>query len=115
MSAREDETGERGDGAFMPANTSSNFGMTYTMSDAHDAHRDDHHRHGIKHGGDDLALDFLRLFHELGQAVQHDFKHAAQFAGLDHVDKQPVEDFRMLGQPFGKGAAAFNGQGESGR
>ncbi len=71
---------------------------------------DDHHRDGIKHGRDDLAFDLLGLFHELGQAVQHDFEHAAQFARLDHVDEQAVEDFGMLGQRLGEGAAAFDRQ-----
>ena len=68
--------------------------------------------HGIEHGGDDLALDLLGLLHELGQAVEHDFEHAAQLAGLDHVDEQAVEDLGMLGQAFGEGAAAFDGQGQ---
>ncbi len=77
------------------------------------AHDDDGHDHdgaGIKHGGDDFAFDLLRLFHELGKAVEHDFQHAAQFAGLDHVHEQAVENLGMLRQALGKRAAAFDGQ-----
>ena len=66
--------------------------------------------HGIEHGGDHLALDLLGLFHELGQPGQHDFQHAAQFAGFDHVDEQAIENLGMLGQAFGEGAAAFDRQ-----
>ena len=71
---------------------------------------DGHHQHcdGIEHGRDDLALDFLRFFHEVRQAGQNDFQHAAQFAGLDHVHVEAVENFGMLGETFRKRAASFN-------
>src|SRR5207249_4669868 len=63
----------------------------------HGHNGDGHHQHrdGIEHGGDDLALDLLRLFHELGQTVEHDFEHTAQFAGLHHVDIETIENLGM--------------------
>ena len=76
---------------------------------------DDEHGDGVEHGRDDLAFDLLGLLHELGQAVQHDFQHAAQLAGLDHVDEEPVEDFGMLGQALGEGAAALRSPGPARR
>ena len=88
------------------------LGNDVDHEDAHDAGGDDEHGDGIEHGGDDLALDLLGLFHELGQAVQDDFEHAAQFAGLDHVDEEAVEDLGVLGQALGEGAAAFDGHGQ---
>ena len=78
----------------------------------HDAHGHDQNGDGIKQRGLDLALDFLRLFREFGEPFEHDFEHTAQFAGLDHVDEQAVENFGMLRQRFGEGAAAFNGNGQ---
>ena len=77
-----------------------------------DADGHDQHGHGIKQRGLDLALDLLRLFGKFRQAFQHDFQHAAQFAGLDHVHEQAVENFGMLRQRLGKRAAAFDGQGQ---
>src|ERR1035441_499682 len=82
--------------------------------DAQNDHGDDHHGDRIKHGRDDLAFDLLGLLHEFRQAVEHDFEHATQLARFDHVDKKPVEDFGMLGQAFGEGAAAFDRHGQLG-
>src|SRR5207237_9318868 len=53
--------------------------------DDENSRRYDQHGARIKHGGDDLALDLLRLLHELGQPGQNDLEHTAQFTGLDHV------------------------------
>src|ERR1700722_20208849 len=75
----------------------------------HDRHGHDHDCAGIKHRRDNLALDLLRLFHELGQTVQHDFKHTAQFAGFHHVHEQTVKDLGMLRQGFGESTAALDG------
>src|SRR5439155_14052335 len=69
---------------------------------------DEHDRDRIKHRRDHLALDFLGLFHEFGQARQDDFEHATQFAGFYHVDEQAIEYFRVLRQGLGKRAAAFD-------
>ena len=69
---------------------------------------------GINHRGDDLVFDLLRLFLELGQTRQHHFEHAAELAGLHHVDVEIVEDARMLREAFGKGAAALHGIGQFG-
>ena len=88
------------------------LGNDHDHQDEHDGGGDDEHGHGIEHGGDDLALDLLGLFHEFGQADEDDFEHAAQFAGLDHVDEEAVEDLGMLGQGLGEGAAAFDGEGQ---
>ena len=74
------------------------------------AHGDEQHGHRIEKGGLDLALDFLRLFGKFSQAFQHHFQHAAQLAGLDHVDEQAVEHLGVLGERLGKGAATFDGQ-----
>src|SRR3954451_652689 len=68
----------------------------------------DEDRDRIEHGGDYFAFDLLRLFHELGETVQHDFKHTAEFARFHHVDKQPIEHLGMLRQGFRKCAAAFD-------
>ncbi len=80
--------------------------------DAHDGSGDDHDGAGIEHGGNNLAFDFLGLFHEFGEALEDDFEDAADFAGLDHVDEEAVEDLGMLGQSLGEGAAAFDGGGQ---
>ena len=96
----------------MPSKTSLNLGMTRTIRTPMMAVATTMTAHGIKHGGDDLAFDLLRLFHEFGQALEDDFEHAADFAGLDHVDEEAVEDLGMLGQGLGKGAAAFDGHGQ---
>ena len=45
-----------------------------------------------------LPLIFWAFSMNFGEAVQHHFQHAAQLAGLDHVDEEPVEDLGMLGQ-----------------
>src|ERR1700733_14498856 len=68
----------------------------------------DHDGGGIEHGGLDLAFDLLRFFGKFGEALQDDFQHAAELTGFDHVDKKTVENFWMLGQRLGKGAAAFD-------
>ena len=88
------------------------LGNDIDHQDGQDAGGHDQHGDRVEHGGDDLALDLLGLLHELGEAVQHDFQHAAQLAGLDHVDEEPVEDLGMLGQALGEGAAAFDGHGQ---
>src|SRR5690349_10195475 len=67
---------------------------------------------GIKHRRFDLAANFLRLLHELRQAVQHDLENTAQLARFDHVYEKPVEHLWMLRKSFGKRAAAFDGQSE---
>src|SRR5450631_1766047 len=58
----------------------------------HNTHSHNHHRHRIKHRRLDLAFDLLRLFGKFRETFQYDFQHAAQFARLDHVDKQTVEN-----------------------
>ena len=65
-----------------------------------DGDSDDQNRDGVEHGGDDLALDLLGFFHELRKAVQDDFQHTAQLAGLHHVHVEAVEHFRVLRQAF---------------
>jgi hypothetical protein len=80
--------------------------------DGHDDDGDDHDGDGVEHGGDDLALDFLGLFHELGEAVEDDFENAAELAGLDHVHIEAVENLGMLREALGEGAAALDGRGE---
>ena len=60
----------------------------------HDAHGDDHDDDGIDHRGHDLVLELLGLFLVFGEPVEHEFEHAAQFAGLDHVDVKLVENLR---------------------
>ena len=73
---------------------------------------EDKHDDRIDHRGDDLVLELLRLFLELGETGQHDFEHAAELAGLHHVDVEIVEDARVLREAFGKGAAALHGIGQ---
>ncbi len=82
--------------------------------EAHDRHRDDQHDDRVEHGRHDLVLDLLRLFLELGQADEHQFQHAADLAGLDHVDVELVENLRVLRQPFGERAAALHRVAELG-
>ena len=76
----------------------------------HDAHRHDEHGDRIKERGLDLALDLLRLFGKFREAFQHHFQHAAQFARLDHVHEQAVENLGVLREGLGKRAATFNRQ-----
>jgi hypothetical protein len=80
--------------------------------DDHDCRGDHQNRHRVKHCGDNLAFDLLSFLHELGQTLEYDFEHAAQFAGLDHVHVQAVENLRVLRETFGKSAATFDGQGQ---
>ncbi len=68
---------------------------------------------GIDHRGDDFVLDLLRLLLELRQTGQDEFEHAAELAGAHHVDVKIVEDFRMLREAFGEGAAALHGIGQT--
>ena len=75
-----------------------------------DGDEDDDDR--VDHRGDDLVLDLLRLFLELGETVEHDFEHAAELAGLHHVDVELVEDPRVLREALGEGAAALDGFGQ---
>ena len=95
----------------MPANTSLNLGMTKTISNDQDA--DGHDQHGARDktcAALTLPLIFCAFSMNSARRFKHDFQHAAQFAGLDHVDEQAVENLGMLGQRLGKGAAAFDGQ-----
>ena len=78
----------------------------------HNTHRHNHDRYGIEHGRDDLALDLLGLFHELGQTLEDYLEHTAQFAGFHHVDEETIEDLGVLGQTFREGGTAFDGDGE---
>ena len=64
--------------------------------EAHDRDRDEEHDDWIEHRGDDLVLDFLRLFLKLGETVEHEFQHTAEFAGFHHVDVELVKNFRVL-------------------
>ena len=57
-----------------------------------------------------LPLIFCAFSMNSDKPGQDDFQNTAQFAGFDHVDKQAVEDFRVLGQRFGERAAAFDRQ-----
>ena len=57
-----------------------------------------------------LPLIFCAFSMNSARRFKHDFEHTAQFAGLDHVDEEAVENFGMLRQAFGKGAAAFDRQ-----
>ena len=66
----------------------------------------------IDHGGGHFVFDLLRLFLELGETVQNKLKHAAEFARLDHVDVELVEDARVLREGFGERAAALHRVGE---
>ena len=77
-----------------------------------DGDGDEHDDHRIDHGGDDLVFELLGLFLILGETVEHDFEHTAEFAGLDHVHIELVENARVLGQGLGEGGAALDVLGE---
>jgi hypothetical protein len=79
---------------------------------AHDGHSHHHDGDGIEHGGNHFAFDLLRFLHELRQADEHHFQHAAQLAGFDHVDEEAVENLGVLGQGLGEGAAPFDGRAQ---
>src|ERR1035437_614955 len=106
----EHEAGEGGElGAFQHAGEHFlELGNDIYHQNAKDGNGDEEHGDGVKHGRDDLALDLLGLLHEFRQAVKHDFEDTAQFSRLDHVDEEPVENFGMLGQALGEGAATLD-------
>ena len=85
------------------------LGNDHHQENAHDGGGNDQNGAGIEHGGDDFAFDLLGLFHEFGQAAEHDFEDAADFTGFDHVDEEAVENLGVLGQGLGEGAASFDG------
>ena len=80
--------------------------------ECHDRDGEHHDDDRIDHRGDDLVFDLLRFLLELGQTRQDHFEHAAELAGLHHVDVKIVEDARMLREALGKGAAALHGIGQ---
>ena len=71
-----------------------------------DGYRDDHGR--IDHRSFHLAFERFGPFLEFGQALEDDFKRAARFARLDHVDVEPIERFGRLAHPLGKRRSAFD-------
>jgi hypothetical protein len=75
----------------------------------HDREREREHDDRINHRGHDLVLDLLRFLLELREAREDDFEYTAELTGPHHIDVEIVEQARMLGQPFGKGAAALDG------
>ncbi len=111
----EDELGEAGQFLAVAQGAFKDFlelRNNHDHQNAHDGGGHDHDGAGIEHGGDDFALDLLGLFHEFGEALEHHFQHAADFAGFDHVDEETIKDLGMLGQRLGEGAAAFDGNGQ---
>jgi hypothetical protein len=80
-----------------------------------DGHGDEHDDHRVDHGGNDLVFEFLGLFLVFGETVEDDFEHTAEFAGLDHVDVELVEDLGVLGEGFGEGGAALDVSARAGR
>ena len=59
-----------------------------------------------------LFLIFSAFSWNSAQTIEHQLKHAAQFTGLDHVDVELVEDFRMLREALREGAAALDAIGQ---
>ena len=51
-----------------------------------DAHGHCHHDYRIDHGRYDLVFDLGGLLLKFRQPVEHELKHAAHLASLDHVD-----------------------------
>ena len=74
-----------------------------------DAYRHGHHDDGIHHGCYDFVFDLGGLLLKFRKPSEHKLKHAADFAGFDHVDVQIVEDPRMQRERVGKCAAALHG------
>ena len=85
-----------------------NFGMMITMMNDQDAHGDADDDRRVHHRPDDLLLQALGLFLELGQALEDDFQGTAGLAGFHHVHVQPVEALRVLGHRFGERHARFD-------
>ena len=77
-----------------------------------DGDGDEHDDHRIDHRGNDLVFQLLGLFLVFGETVEDDFEHTAEFAGLDHVDVELVEDLRVLGERLGEGGTALDVFGE---
>src|SRR5207247_9325248 len=92
---RQDEQREPRQRKTHAAENVAELGHDECQQQNHDADRDDQNGDGIEQRGLDLALDLLRLFRKFSQPFQDHFQNTAQFAGLDHVDKQTVENFRM--------------------
>src|SRR5581483_6416823 len=60
-----------------------------------------------------FAFDLLRPFHEIREALQTGFEHAAEFTGFDHVEVKAVEDLWILAQRFAERAAALDRKAEA--
>ncbi len=57
---------------------------------------------GIHHRRDDLVLDLLRLFLELGETDEHQLGRTPPSSRrLHHVHRETVEDFRVVAEALG--------------
>ena len=72
---------------------------------------DDHDR--IDHRADDLALQLLRLFHEVGQTIENHVENPARLTGRHHVDVESVERLGVLAERFGQRSAALDILGDT--
>ena len=72
----------------------------------HDDAHDENQHQWINHGADDGALQLLGPLEKIHQPLKHHVQNTASFAGLDHVDIEAVEDFRVFGKRLGKRFAA---------
>ena len=76
--------------------------------ECHDGDGDDQNDDRVEHSRHDLVLKFLGFLLKIGQTNQHQFHHAAQFAGANHVDVELVENFGVLAERIGERAAALH-------
>ena len=59
----------------------------------------------VDHRALHLVLDLLALLGEFGETAEDDFKNAARFTCLDHVDVKMVENLRILRERLGERSA----------
>src|SRR5438128_11700131 len=77
-----------------------------------DAHGHCHHDYRIDHCRYDFVSDLGGLLLKFREPGEHELKHAADLAGLHHVDVQIAKNPRMQGQCVRKHATPLDGIGE---
>ena len=92
----------------MPEKTSLNLGMTKTMSKVRMPTATTITAQGENFAAVTLPVIVWAFFRKFSETLQDDFENTAEFACLDHVDEEAIENIGLLRQGFGKCAASFN-------
>jgi len=100
----------RGDadvGGTYPPSSSDNPDDRQLIADPSGMQNDDGHGEGddddrVNHRPDDFSLQFLGLFHKLGQSLKNYIQYTARFTRGNHIDVEPIECLGVFGARFGE-------------